>query len=121
LRLFLLGDPPKNVATRQQVREWVQSLIDELVLFQAELLTLAPGWSQADECLLSADQRAWLDPEGQAPAAVDHDDASEAVAADFARWVNAQLLDPLPVGDDEFLEWRRLAREQFAAYEREAA
>lgn len=121
LRLFLQGDPPRNEPTRRQVREWVQSLIDELVLFQAELFTLAPGWSQADECQLSADQRAWLDPQGQGPGAIDQDDAADAVAADFARWVNAQLSDPLPVGDPEFLFWRKLAREQFAAYEREAA
>ena len=121
LRQFLQSDPPQNEPTRRQVREWVQSLIDELVQFQAELLTLAPGWSQADDCLLSAAQRAWLDPEGQVPATVDQDDATDAVAADFARWVNAQLSAPLPVGDPEFLFWRKLAREQFAAYEREAA
>jgi CRISPR-associated protein Csy1 len=120
LRLFLQGVPPANEPTRRQVREWVQSLIDELVQFQAELLTLVPGWSQTDECLLSADQRAWLDPEGQEPGAVDQDDATEAVAADFARWVNTQLHDPLPAGDPEFLYWRKLARAQFAAYERES-
>ena len=121
LRLFLQGDPPRNKPTRRQVQEWVQSLIDELVLFQAELFTLAPGWSQADDCLLSAAQRAWLDPQGQAPGAMDQDDAADTVAADFARWVNAQLRDPLPVGDREFLEWCKLAREQLAAYERETA
>jgi CRISPR-associated protein Csy1 len=121
LRVFLQGDPPRNEPTRRRVREWVQSLIDELVLFQAEFFTLAPGWSQADECLLSADQRTWLDPQGQTLGAIDQDDAADAVAADFARWVNEQLRDPLPVGDPEFLFWRKLAREQFVAYEREAA
>lgn len=121
LRLFLQGDPPRNKPTQLQVQEWVQSLIDALVLFQAELFTLAPGWSQADECQLSAGQRAWLDPQGQALGAMDQDDAADRVAADFALWVNAQLRDPLPVGDPEFLYWRKLAREQLAAYEREAA
>jgi len=120
LRLFLQGLPPTNESTRREVRDWVQGLIDELVQFQAELLTLAPGWSQTEECLLSADQRAWLDPQGQEPVTVDQDDAADAVAADFARWMNAQLHDPLPVGDPEFLFWRKLARSQFAAYEREA-
>ena len=119
LRLFLQSVPPANERTRRQVREWVQGLIDELVQFQAELLTLAPGWSQTDDCLLSADQRAWVDPEGQEPGAIDQDDATDAVAADFARWVTAQLHDPLPLGDPEFLFWRKLARAQFAAYERE--
>lgn len=118
LRLFLQGLPPANEPTRRQVREWVQSLVEELVQFQTELLTLEPGWSHSEECLVSADQRAWLDPEGQEPGAVDQDDVSDAVAADFARWVNAQLHNPLPVGDPEFLFWRKLARSQFAAYER---
>jgi CRISPR-associated protein Csy1 len=120
LRLFLQGVPPANEPTRRQVREWVQGLIDELVQFKAELLTLEPGWSQADDCLLSADQRAWLDPEGQETGAVNQEDATDAVAADFSRWVNAQLHDPLPAGDPEFLFWRKLARTQFAAYERES-
>ncbi len=119
LRLFLKGNPPQGEPTRRQVREWAQSLIDELVQFQAELLTLAPGWSQADDCLLSADQRAWLDPDGQAHAAFDPDDTTDTVAADFARWVNTQLHDPLPVGDPEFIFWRKLARAQFATYKRE--
>ena len=121
LRLYLQSNPPQNEPTRRQVGEWVQSLIDELVQFQAELLTLAPAWSQTDDCLLNAHQRAWLDPEGQEPGAIDQDDAADLVAADFAFWVNEQLRDPLPVGDPEFLFWRKLAREQFAAYEREAS
>jgi len=121
LRLFLQGNPPQNEPTHRQVREWVQSFVDELVLFQAELLTLAPGWSQENDCLLSAAQCAWLDPDGQAAGAIDQDDATGAMAADFARWVNAQLSDLFTVGDPEFLYWRKLAREQFAAYEREAA
>ena len=121
LRLYLQSNPPQNEPTRRQVREWVQSLIDELVQFQAELLTLAPAWSQTDDCLLNAHQRAWLDPEGQEPGAIDQEDAADRVAADFAFWVNEQLRDPLPVGDPEFLFWRKLAREQFAAYEREAS
>lgn len=119
LRLFLQGNPPQNALTRRQVRDWVQSLLDELVLFQAGLLTLAPGWSQVEDCLLSAAQCAWLDPDGQAFGAIDKDDVTGTVAADFARWVNGQLSDPLPVGDAEFMFWLKLAREQFAVFERE--
>lgn len=121
LRQFLIDNPPQNVSTRSKVRDWVQSLIDELVQFQATLLTLKRGWSQADDCLLPVAQRAWLDPDGQGLAATNEEDASAAVAADFARWVNEQLRDPLPIGDAEYLFWRKLALEQFAAYEREAA
>lgn len=120
LRLFLQSAPPSNELTRRKVREWVQSLAEELVQFQAELLTLEPGWSQTEDCLLTVDQRAWLDPDAQTSGAVDHDEAADSIASDFARWVNAQLHNPLPVGDPEFLFWRKLAREQFATYERES-
>ncbi|MCX8521884.1 MAG: type I-F CRISPR-associated protein Csy1 [Rhodoferax sp.] len=121
LRKFLQSNPPANVDTRQRVRKGVQTLVEEMLVFQAELLTLEPGWSQAEDCNLSAAQRIWLDPDGQPPDSTAQEDASDEVAADFARWFNDQLHDPLPVGDPEFLEWRKLAREQFAADEREAA
>ena len=108
LRRFLAAAPAANVGTRQTRDDLVLALIDELVQFTAELGTLEPGWSNASECELSPAHRAWLDPLG-AEAKVD--DAAEHVAHDFANWLNAQLRDPLPVGDPEFLYWRQLARE----------
>ena len=121
LREFLKKNPPANMDTRQRVRKGVQRLVDEMLVFQAELLTLEPGWSQAEDCNLSAAQRIWLDPDGQQPESTAQEDVADEVAADFARWFNNQLRDPLLVGDPEFLEWRKLAKEQFAAHEREAA
>jgi CRISPR-associated protein Csy1 len=49
------------------------------------------------------------------------EDTEDAVAADFARWINDQLRNPLPVGDDEFLAWRKLAYAQLQALAREVA
>ncbi|MDC8784382.1 type I-F CRISPR-associated protein Csy1 [Roseateles koreensis] len=122
LKLFLKDEPPANVATRDKVRGHVIRLIDELLQYQAELLTLSPGWSASEDCELPAAQCLWLDPDAaQALSEAATEEASEQVAADFARWVNAQLYDPLPVGDPEFLFWRKLAREEFAAQAREAA
>ena len=118
---FLKKNPPANMDTRQRVRKGVQRLVDEMLVFQAELLTLEPGWSQAEDCNLSAAQRIWLDPDGQQPESTAQEDVADKVAADFARWFNDQLNDSLLVGDDEFLEWRKRAKEQFAAHEREAA
>jgi CRISPR-associated protein Csy1 len=120
LRRFLEGKPPANVETRQRVQALVEALVDELIQFQAELLTLEPGWSQADHCALPAAQRMWLDPEGRPPSDA-FEDTEDAIAGDFARWVNAQLRNPLPVGDDEYVEWRKLARAQLQALAREAA
>ena len=125
LRRFLEAMPSANVDTRRQVNNWVNGLIDELLQFCAEQRTLAPSWTLSADCELPAAQRRWLDPEAAEPApglaAMATEDAIAQVAADFARWLNAQLRDPLPVGDPEFLYWRKLAREQFELHEREAA
>lgn len=120
LRRFLENKPPANAETRQKVRAWVDALLDELIQFQAELLTLEPGWSQSEDCDLPAAQRTWLDPEGQ-PSGDPMEDIEDAVAGDFARWINEQLRNPLAVGDSEFAEWRKRARIQLEALAREAA
>ncbi|WP_396269566.1 type I-F CRISPR-associated protein Csy1 [Ideonella sp.] len=120
LRRFLENKPPANVETRQRVRAWVDALLDELIQFQAELLTLEPGWSQSEDCALPAAQRTWLDPEGQPPG-IPMGDTEDDIAGDFARWVNAQLRNPLPVGDSEFAAWRKQAQEQLQTVAREAA
>lgn len=121
MRRFLEAKPPANVETRRKVDAWVNGLIDELLQFSAELQTLAPGWSATSDCALPTAQRLWLDPNDAEPITAAADDAADQVAEDFARWLNTQLRDPLPVGDAEFLHWRKLAREQFSADEREAA
>ena len=118
LRLFLAADPAPTVDTRRQRAERVDNLIDELVQFTAGMHTLPAGWTQADDCQLSLAHRQWLDPQG---AGLGADSPGEQVAEDFANWLNAQLRPPLPVGDPEFLAWRKLAREAVKAFEREAA
>lgn len=121
LRAFLESNPPKNLQTRQRRDAMVFELLDEWMQFSATVRTLTPGWSQAPACSLSAAQKNWLDPEGVAQAATqaqapapDADDTFDAIAEDFARWLNGQLRDPLPLGDPEFLHWRKLAREDLA-------
>jgi len=120
MRQFLESAPPANLETRQRVGAWVEALVDELIQFQAELLTLEPGWSQSEDCKLSVAQRSWLDPDGQEPDA-QLENTEDAIAGDFARWVNAQLRNPLPVGDDEFAHWRKLAAGQLQTLAREVA
>lgn len=123
LRRFLETKPPSNVDTRRRVTSWVNDLIDELLQYSAELQTLAPGWSSSADCDLPAAQRLWLDPDSieHRSTTVTINDAGDQVAADFARWLNSQLRDPLAVGDPEYGYWRKLASEQFGHNEREAA
>ena len=115
LRRFLESNPAPNQATRARVTDLVNTLVDELLYFTAELRSLPPGWSQLPECQLSVAQRHWLDP--WAPAAdgdtpLDADDTATAIAGQFANWLNRRLRDPLPVGDPEFAAWRKLALDQ---------
>lgn len=118
LRDFLEADPARNIQTRRRRDAWVDDLIDELLQFTAELRCLPAGWTRADDCELLAAHRRWLDPDGTEPGAVEPD---EQVAEDFANWLNGQLRPPLPVGDAEFLFWRKHALDEFKAYNREAA
>jgi len=118
LRRFLEGDPARNLETRTQRDEWVEALLEELMLFTAEQQTLEPGWSTDTRCELPATHSAWLDPEG-----VDDTppDLIDELARDFANWLNHALRNPLPMGDAEYLHWRKQARELFKAMEREGA
>ena len=118
LRDFLVADPARNVTTRQRRDDWIDDLIHELLLFTAELRSLPAGWTQSVDCDLPAAHRQWLDPVGDQPAS---DDATVCVADDFAHWINSKLRPPLPVGDPEFLAWRKQALDVFKADAREAA
>jgi CRISPR-associated protein Csy1 len=118
LRRFLEGDPAHNLETRTQRDTWVGALLDELMQFAAEQQTLEPGWTADPRCELPATHCAWLDPEGVDDIPLDLIDE---LAQDFANWLNHELRTPLPMGDDEYLQWRQQARELFKAMEREGA
>ncbi|WP_338034931.1 type I-F CRISPR-associated protein Csy1 [Lamprobacter modestohalophilus] len=112
---FLESDPANNLRTRQRRDALVDALIDELIQFSAELRTLEPGWSTDPECALPPTQRAWLDPDADAEQQ-QHDDITDRLADDFSRWLNNRLRQPLPLGDPEYLYWRKLAGEQLRQY-----
>jgi len=137
LRAFLQTNPTRNVDTREHRDAHVEMLIDELLQFTAELHSLPPGWSRDARCRLGRIERRWLDPEGQAAsdaAAANADappldadvpepdaDTADEIAHRFANWLNRQLRDPLPMNDETYRHWLKLARDQFAAEAREAA
>lgn len=116
LRRFLESDPARNLATRERRDELVEALLDELMQFTAELHTLEAGWSNDPRCELPSVHKAWLDPDGFEPVV---NDLVDALAHDFANWLNHQLRDPLPMGDAEYLHWRKQARELFKEWVRE--
>ncbi|MEX8505887.1 type I-F CRISPR-associated protein Csy1 [Leptothrix ochracea] len=127
LLAFLKSDPARNLATRQRRAEWVSALIDEFLQFTAELRSLPAGWSQSPDCHLSDAETRWLDPAGCAqadavlerPTPIPPADTAERISSAFANWLNAQLLNPLPMGDPEFMAWRNEMQELIQEDERE--
>jgi CRISPR-associated protein Csy1 len=124
LLAFLKADPARTLETRERRAQWVDGLIDEFLQFSAELRSLPSGWSQSLECQLPGTEKHWLDPEGMEQALASEglplpNDTSERVCGLFANWLNAQMRDSLPVGDPEFLEWRKQINKQIKAEERE--
>lgn len=126
LLIFLKTDPARNEITRSKRGAWVNLLIDEFLQFTAELRSLAPGWSQTPQCKLSDSECRWLDADGAAVTDAEMDrappsDIPERISAAFANWLNAQLRNPLPMGDPEFKEWCNAMQEEIKAQEREVS
>ena len=113
---FLLTDPVPNRHTRQQVDDFLDSLVDEVVIYAGELQSQNAGWSldkRYDDLVMT--EKVWLDPEratlpGETAFAQEWNrkDWPEQVGKRFANWLNAQLQGKLPVGDAEAREWRRV-------------
>ncbi|MBP6535187.1 MAG: type I-F CRISPR-associated protein Csy1 [Burkholderiaceae bacterium] len=113
---FLLTDPEPNRHTRQQVDDFLDNLVDEVVIHAGELQSQPAGWSQDERYeKLAPPEKLWLDPgraelTGETVFAQEwsHMDWPEQVGKRFANWLNAQLQGKLPVGDAEAREWRRV-------------
>lgn len=118
LRQFLESDPEPNLATRQRRETMLDALLDELVSLAAELQQLLPpGWTRDDERFekLQRSEQLWLDPlRAELPEEADFAgewlwmDWPSEIGKAFARWVNEQLRDKLPVGDAEAREWQKV-------------
>lgn len=114
LRDFLLSGPPPNMHTRNSRDELLTELIDELLLYAAELWAFEPGWSAKPECNLNRAEQLWLDFRR-----AEHDAvfASEwrrmewlaEIRQRFANWLNARLVSKLSVGDVENSYWAKQA------------
>ncbi|MCV6589554.1 MAG: type I-F CRISPR-associated protein Csy1 [Marinobacterium sp.] len=121
---FLKTDPDKNMHTRNRVDQQIDNLLDELMLFSAELRSLTPGWSNHHHCRLPDWQCHWLD-HGAESEQTDADDTAPAqwpakVCQSFALWLNQQLKKAeLPVADPEHNEWARRMNKRLHELEEE--
>lgn len=117
LRSFLSTQPPHNKDTRDTRDELADELIDQFLLFGAEMRELPPGWSTSPDCELHDYEKVFLDrAPGMRPSDWDRD-----LARDYANWLNAQLgsTDALKMGDAEHAHWRRDLLEALADHEQE--
>lgn len=113
---FLLPNPEPNRHTRQKVDNFLDSLIDELIVYAGELQSQPAGWTldpRYDD--LALPEKLWLD--SQRAEMPDEEEFAQhwqrkewpaQVGKRFAHWLNAQLQGKLPVGDAEAREWQRV-------------
>ncbi len=113
---FLLTDLEPNRHTRQKVDDFLDRLVDEVVVYAGELQSQAAGWSLDERYEdLAWPEKFWLDPH-RAEMPDEADFAEQWLLMDwpaeigkrFARWLNAELQGKLPVGDAEAREWRKV-------------
>ncbi|MDR1228817.1 MAG: type I-F CRISPR-associated protein Csy1 [Azoarcus sp.] len=111
-RHFLETDPPDNRETRLKREVFMDALLDELLIFSHALQTRPAGWTQNPECELEENEKLWLDPK-RAETDVDFNqkwqwmDWPGVVGERFGNWLNEQLGETLPFGDDEQREWQK--------------
>lgn len=117
LRRFLERNPTPNAQTRAYRDAHIDAIIDELILFTAELTDSEPGWSEDENCEIPREEQLWLDP---GRGANDEDFTSEWESGDwteyirhrFATWLNGQLEEVLPVADTEYEYWSSQLKER---------
>jgi len=113
--LYSVKDVSSNMRIRNKRIELMGYLVDEVLLFAAELRELDALWSLHPDCKLNIDEQCWLNPER---AKTDPEFSAKYIWADwqenvckrFASWLNAQLSNPkkpLPFDDDSARQWRR--------------
>ncbi len=103
-----------NIDERNQRAELVSQLVDEAILFAAELHELEVLWSQDEKCRLNLDEQCWLNPQRvesdkEFSHAFTQGDWVDGVCQRFSNWLNGRLTrrkKSLPFGEDEALEWQ---------------
>lgn len=111
--LYSLPDHKYNIDIRNKRAELVAYIVDELLLFAAELRDLESNWSTHEDCRLNIDEQCWLNPlraevDEAFSATYTWGDWKGNVCQRFANWLNAQLTkkkNSLPFGEDEAKQW----------------
>lgn len=121
---FLKANPPANLDTRRQRDEYIDVLLDELVMFTSETRRLPSGWSEDSACRLPEYQKRWLDPQHYQSDLKDNEQTlvtwSEEVLGAFANWLNFKMRRAgLPVGNSEYQAWFAHLRQKLVLLQEE--
>lgn len=116
LKRFLQAkaDHSSNFGVRERRAFLVEDVVDEVLLFAANVWQLPSGWSKLPECRLCRAEQIWLDPgraEADSQFLIETTDEKwkDEVATGFARWLNRFLQTKQTFfGDAEFTEWRTI-------------
>lgn len=108
------GVDRNNMHIRNKRIELVCYLVDEALLFAAELQELNEPWTLHPDCKLNINEQCWLNPmraqvDPEFSSVYIRGDWQERVCKRFGSWLNARLSDPkkpLPLGEIEAHEWR---------------
>ena len=113
IHLLISTGSAKNYQIRQQFNRYIDELIDLLFNLAADIQREEwAGWTDDENCRLKAHQQLWLDPwrtknDEAFRAERDKDNWQDAVADDFALWLNSHLRRAdMAVGQTERHEWQ---------------
>lgn len=114
LKNYLLKATTRNSQDRQQVRRYIDTIIDSVFNYAIGLQNdeKIAGWTQQDDCQLKRAYQLWLDPRrALSDESFRREREAEAwkaeIAWDFGYWLNALLKDEkLNVGETERREWQ---------------
>lgn len=99
LRDFLLRNQRLDLSIRDPkkkkwIDDWVNQIIDEIMIYAISIQNLPAGWSRTENIKLKPAHQYFLDPyrdDGQFQAARQSVDWQTAICADFANWLNGRL------------------------------
>lgn len=124
--LLIKCDKTNNVHIRRARERYVDEIIDVLFSLAADIQReVWQGWTQdqKEKCMLKPHQQLWLDPwrvqsDDLFRGEREKDEWQDAVADDFARWLNSHLMRAgLPVGKPEHVEWQQLFKRRLQGLE----
>lgn len=112
--LYSVQGVDSNMHIRNKRIELVGYLVDEVLLFTAELHELNEPWTLNPDCKLNINEQCWLNPMRtqtypEFSLVYIRSDWKAQICKRFGSWLNARLSDPkkpLPLGEIEAHEWR---------------